>query len=157
MPALSRRLVLLPFLLLTLAGCAGTATAPSTPVRAGVGGSIADIASKVNLIAQDECATKPAATVFPNCPRFITEIGNVAVAVTGAAPGRPDAAALMASATSVGDAVSAFIGDGCVASPSEPTPSPATCGPDLQKIQSGLKNLRSAVNASPGATATPAG
>jgi hypothetical protein len=129
-----------------LAGCASATS--STPVRAGVGGSLADITSKVNLISQDECATKAAATVFPNCPRFITEIGNVANQVNGAAPGRPDAAALTAAASTVGNAVSRFIGDGCVASPSEPTPSAATCGPDLAAIQSGLRALRAAVDAS---------
>lgn len=127
-------------------------------MRTGVGGSLAALTDKIDSIALDECATKAADLVFPNCPRFITEVGNVAVAVTGAAPGRPDAAALESSATAVGDAVSAFIRDGCVASPSGPTPSAATCGPDLQKIQIGLRAMRSAVNASAAgaATTTPA-
>lgn len=151
MPAPLRRLAppaALAVLALTLAGCGATGpSTPTTPVRAGVGGSIADITSKVNLIAQDECATKMATTVFANCPRFVTEVGNVANAVTGAAPGRPDAAALTASATGVGGAVSAFIGGGCVASPSQPAPSAATCGPALKKIQDGLQTMRSAVNA----------
>jgi len=159
-PAL-RYPVLIAALALTLAGCGATTPdgAPTTPVRTGVDGSLSSLTDKIDSIALDECATEPAATIFPNCPRFITEVGNVAVAVRGAAPGRPDAAALESSATAVGDAVSAFIRDGCVASPSEPAPSVATCGPDLQKIQAGLKAMQSAVNASAAAapTTTPAG
>lgn len=161
MPALPRLPVLLAVLALTVAGCGATTAdgRPTTPVRTGVDGSLSLLTDKIDSIALDECATKNPATVFPNCPRFITEVGNVAVAVTGAAPGRPDAAALQSTATAVGDAVSGFIGHGCVASPSEPVPSAATCGPDLQKIQAGLKAMQAAVNASAAAapTTTPAG
>lgn len=160
MPSL-RYPVMIALLALTLTGCGATTAdgGPTTPVRTGVDGSLAALTDKIDSIALDECATKPAATVFPNCPRFVTEVGNVAVAVTGAAPGRPGAAALQSSATAVGDAVSAFVRDGCVASPSEPAPSAATCGPDLQRIQTGLKAMQSAVNSSAAAapTTTPAG
>ncbi len=160
-PALPRYPVLLAVLALALTGCGATTAngTPTTPVRTGVDGSLSALTDKIDSIALDECATMTAATVFPNCPRFITEVGNVAVAVTGAAPGRSGAAALQSSATAVGDAVSAFVRDGCVASPSEPAPSAATCGPDLQKIQAGLKAMQTAVNASATAapTTTPAG
>lgn len=148
MPVLTRRLAplaVLAALAVPLAGC-GASGPPSTPVRAGVNGSLSNIQNKIDLIAQDECATKPAATVFPNCPRFVTEVGNAAVAVTGAAPGRPGSAELEAAATASGDAVSAFIGDGCIASPSRPAPSPATCGPDLEKIQSALRTLKAVLD-----------
>lgn len=160
MPA-PRYPALIALLTLTIAGCGATTPdgTPTTPVRTGVDGSLAALTDKIDSIALDECATKDAATVFPNCPRFITEVGNVAVAVTGAAPGRPGAAALQSSATAVGEAVSAFVRDGCVASPSEQAPSAATCGPDLKKIQTGLKAMQSAVNASAATapTTTPAG
>lgn len=109
MPAPPRRLALLAVLALLVTGCGATTAdgGPVGPVRTGVGGSLAALTDKIDSIAQDECATKPAATVFPDCARFITEVGNVAVAVTGAAPGRPDATVLESSATAVGAAVSA--------------------------------------------------
>jgi hypothetical protein len=136
----------------TLAGCGAATTdaGTTTPVRTGVDGSLSALTDKIDSIALDECATKTPATVFPNCPRFVAEVGNVAVAVTGAAPGRPGAAAMTSSATAVGQAVSTFIGHGCVASSSGPAPSAAVCGPDLQEIQTDLKAMQEAVNASAG-------
>jgi hypothetical protein len=156
-PPLTRRLAplaVLAALAVPLAGC-GTSAPSNTPVRAGVNGSLSDIQNKIDLIAQDDCAIKPAASVFPNCPRFIAEVSNAAIAAKGAAPGRPGAAQLEAAATALGDAASAFTGDGCVASPSQVPPSAATCGPDLEKIQSALRTLRSAVARSAVTPATP--
>ena len=142
----TRRLLPLAALaLLLLLGACGTPATPTTPVRAGVGASLTDLNDKVGSIAQDECATKPAATVFPNCPRFVTEVTNAATAVRGAAPGRPDTAALTTTATRTGDALTAFIGDGCVLSPSQPAPPATTCGPDLARVQDALRAMRAAL------------
>jgi hypothetical protein len=138
------RLVLISAALLLLGACGAPAPA-ATPATAPTGASLADLVEKVDSIAQDECATKPAATVFPNCPRFVAEVGNAAVAVKGAAPGRPGADALTATATSVSDGVSAFIRDGCVLSPSQPAAPAATCGPDLARVQDALRAMRTAL------------
>lgn len=107
--------------------------------------TLVDLTEKVDAIAQDECATTTAATVFPNCPRFVAEVANAALAAKGGAPGHPGAEALTATATSLGDAVSAFIRDGCVQSPSQPAPSATTCGPDLARVQDGLRSMRTAL------------
>jgi hypothetical protein len=143
----TRCLVPLAVAALLLAGGCGSAAPATSPERAGAGGSLADITEKVESIAQDGCATKPAATVFPNCPRFIAEVANVANAVRGAAPGRAGAEALTTAATSATDATSAFLRDGCVLSPSQPAPSTETCGADLTRVQEALRAMRTALAA----------
>jgi hypothetical protein len=138
---------------LLLAGCGSPAQDTAPAARSG-GASLANLNDKVGSIAQDECATKPAATVFPNCPRFVTEVANAAVAAKGAAPGHPGADALTAAATGTADAVAAFVRDGCVLSPGQPAPPAETCGPDLTRIQEGLRTLRGALATADG---TPTG
>jgi hypothetical protein len=138
------RLVLILATLLLVGAC-GTPAQVTTPATPAAGASLANLVEKVDSIAQDECATKPAATVFPNCPRFVAEVGNAAVAVKGAAPGRPNADVLAAAATSVSDGVSAFIRNGCVLSPSQTAPPAETCGPDLARIQDALGAMRTAL------------
>ena len=148
MPAHARLLAASAVLTLAVTACGAAtpaSTGPSTPVRAGVNASLADTSDKVDAIASDECATASATTVYPNCARFIAEVGNAALAVAGGAPGHPGADRLTAAATDVGGAVSAFIRDGCVASPSQAPPVAATCGTDLTHIQDGLRTMRAAL------------
>ncbi len=139
-----RRLVPLAAVLLLLHAC-GSPARDTAPVPAAAGASLADLTEKVDAITQDECATRTAATVFPNCPRFIAEVANAALAAKGGAPGHPGAEALTTAATGVGDAVSVFIRDGCVLSPSQPAPPGTTCGPDLARVQDTLRAMRTAL------------
>ncbi len=119
-------------------------------------GSLSAISDKLDAIAMDECATRPAATVFPDCPRFVAEIANAATAVQGGAPGRSNAAELTATATTAGDTTAAFIRDGCIANPGQTAPSAQTCGPDLQRIQTALTAMRAALARSTAGTTAPA-
>ncbi len=143
-----RRALLLIAPVIVLLGACSSPARDTAPVPAPAAASLADLSEKVDSIAQDECATATAASVFPNCPRFVAEVANAALAAKGGAAGHPGAAALTTTATSLGDAVAAFIRDGCVLSPSQPAPPATTCGPDLARVQDELRAMRTALTTS---------
>ena len=72
---------------------------------------------KVDAIAQDSCTTRPAVQAYPDCARYVAEVGNAALATQGAAASVAGADALQATATRLADEVGQFSRTGCVAAP----------------------------------------
>lgn len=132
---------LLALIAVALAGC--SATGPAAPLPRG---SISDLADKLSLIVQDECETRPAASVYARCARFTAELTNVAIAAQSAAAGRPGAAAAQDAATKLSGALTTFTQDGCLgAAPA----SAAKCADNHALVQRLVKELDTAVAAVP--------
>ncbi len=77
--------LLLVAALAVLGGCASPAPAQSAPPSATYTASLADLQDKVDAIAQDSCTTRPAVQAYPDCARYVAEVGNAALATQGAA------------------------------------------------------------------------
>ncbi len=133
-----------------LAGCGGSAApaAPPNPPHTYTT-SLSALAQKADLIAQDDCTSKPPAQVYPNCARYVAEVGNLALASQSTG---------VAVAPRLADEVGQFSRAGCVAAPGVAAPAAATCGGILGKIQADLRTLRSQLTAkaaSSGASPSP--
>jgi hypothetical protein len=156
-PSPVRCLLSIALLLAVAASIGACDVAPrqaTTPAQVAPSASLADLTDKVGSIAMDECAVKPAALVFPDCPRFVTEVRNAALAAKGAAAGRPGAAVLDDTAARLEADVVTFTGAGCVAAPGQAEPSAQRCGPDLERIQNDLRALKKALATVAGPAAT---
>ena len=126
-----------------LGGCASPApTTRSAPPSATYTASLADLQDKVDSIAQDSCTTRPAVQAYPDCARYVAEVGNAALATQGAAASVGGASQLGATATRLADEVGLFSRTGCVAAPGVAGPPPQTCGDALRRIQVDLTAMR---------------
>ncbi len=125
-----------------LAGCAGPGPTRSAAPAATYATSLADLQDKVDAIAQDSCTTRPAVQAYPDCARYVAEVGNAALTAQGAAGTAPAAAPLQATAKRLADEVGQFSRTGCVAAPGVAGPAPQTCGDALKKIQVDLTTMR---------------
>ena len=132
-----------------LAGCASPGPTRSAAPAATYATSLADLQDKVDAIAQDSCTTRPAVQAYPDCARYVAEVGNAALATQGAAASVAGADALQATAGRLADEVGQFSRTGCVAAPGVAGPPAQVCGDALQKIQSDLKALRTQLAAAP--------
>ena len=113
--------------------------------------SLAALQDKVDAIAQDSCTTRPAVQAYPDCARYVAEVGNAALATQGAAASVNGAGSLQATATRLADEVGLFSRTGCVAAPGVSGPPAQICGDALRKIQVDLAAMRTQL-----AEATPA-
>ena len=134
--------LLLVAALTVLAGCDSEAPARTAPPSATYSTSLADLQDKVDAIAQDSCTTRPAVQAYPDCARYVAEVGNAALTAQGAAGTAPAAAPLQATAKRLADEVGQFSRTGCVAAPGVAGPAPQTCGDALKKIQVDLTTMR---------------
>jgi len=125
-----------------VAGCASPAPTRSAPPAPTYTTSLADLQDKVDAIAQDSCTTRPAVQAYPDCARYVAEVGNAALAAQGAAGTAPAGAPLQATAKRLADEVGQFSRTGCVAAPGVAGPPPQTCGEALKKIQIDLTAMR---------------
>lgn len=146
-PGRARAVPVLVTVMLALAagGCAESAgSGGSRPPNAqSQSTSRADLVDKLAAIARDECATQPAAQVYPRCARFTREVANATVAARSVGSGE---AAVTAAADSVDGAVDRLTKDGCLLSAQQgSTGGPQVCGPDLALLQEALRALRSAL------------
>lgn len=96
--------------------------------------SIPALAQKAASIATDSCTTRPAVDAYPDCARFVAEVGSLASGAQNAGVGSTSAR--------LADEVEQFGRSGCVAAPGVAGPPPTTCGDILGKIQADLKTLR---------------
>ena len=143
--------VLLVAVLAVLGGCASEAPARSGAPSSTYTTSLAALQDKVDSIAQDSCTTRPAAQAYPDCARYVAEVGNAALAAQGAAASVNGADALQTTAARLADEVGLFSRTGCVAAPGVTGPPAQVCGDALRKIQVDLTAMRTQL-----AEATPA-
>lgn len=134
--------LLLVAALTVLGGCASPAPAQSAPPSSTYTASLADLQDKVDAIAQDSCTTRPAVQAYPDCARYVAEVGNAALATQGAAASVTGAGQLKATATRLADEVGQFSRTGCVAAPGVAGPPAQACGDVLKKIQLDLTAMR---------------
>ena len=125
-----------------LAGCASPGPTRSAAPAATYATSLADLQDKVEAIAQDSCTTRPAVQAYPDCARYVAEVGNTALATQGAAVSVNGAGALQATATRLADEVGQFSRTGCVAAPGVTGPPAQICGDALRRIQVDLTAMR---------------
>jgi hypothetical protein len=133
--------VLLVAALALLGGCASEAPR-SGPPSSTYTTSLAALQDKVEAIAQDSCTTRPAVQAYPDCARYVAEVGNTALATQGAAVSVNGAGALQATATRLADEVGQFSRTGCVAAPGVTGPPAQICGDALRRIQVDLTAMR---------------
>ena len=111
--------------------------------------SLAALQDKVDSIAQDSCTTRPAVQAYPDCARYVAEVGNAALATQGAAASVNGADALQTTAARLADEVGLFSRTGCVAAPGVAGPPAQVCGDALRKIQVDLTAMRTQLAAAP--------
>jgi hypothetical protein len=141
-----------------LAGCDTPApTRPAPPPSAAYTTSLADLQDKVDAIAQDSCTTRPAVQVYPDCARYVAEVGNAALSTKDAAASVAGAGQLGTTAGRLADEVGQFSRAGCVAAPGVAGPPAQTCGDALRKIQVDLTAMRSQLTAATTTRPTPTG
>ena len=138
--------LLLVVALAVLGGCESQAPARSGP-SSNYTTSLAAVQDKVDAIAQDSCTTRPAVQAYPDCARYVAEVGNVALAAQNAAATVSGGAALQATAGRLAEEVGQFSRTGCVAAPGVAGPPAQVCGDALKKIQSDLKAMRTQLSA----------
>ena len=141
--------VLLVAALAVLGGCASEAPTRSGPPSSNYTTSLSALQDKVDAIAQDSCTTRPAVQAYPDCARYVAEVGNTALATQGAAASVSGAGELQATAGRLADEVGQFSRTGCVAAPGVAGPPAQVCGDALRRIQVDLKTLRTQLAATP--------
>jgi hypothetical protein len=140
---------------LAIAGC-GTSDSTSTQAGPAQSVSLADLADKIHLIAADDCQTRPPATVYPDCARYVAEVAGSAATATDLAPHSTDASTIRAAASRVEDDLATFDGDACAPTLGTASTSTSTCVADLTALRTGVAALDTAVRAGePRATSTP--
>ncbi len=152
---MARTFGLLVAALAVLGGCASPPPTQSAPPAATYATSLADLQDKVDAIAQDSCTTRPAVQVYPDCARYVAEVGNAALATQGAAAAISGTGQLGATATRLADEVGQFSRTGCVAAPGVAGPPPQACGAVLKKIQADLTTMRTQLAAAATVRPTP--
>ena len=142
--------LLLVAVLVVLGGCESQSPTRSGPPSATYTTSLTALQDKVDAIAQDSCTTRPAVQAYPDCARYVAEVGNTALATQGAATSVAGADALQATAARLADEVGQFSRTGCVAAPGVAGAPAQVCGDALRRIQVDLTALRTQL-----AAATP--
>ncbi len=122
-----------------LGACASPAPERSAAPSSTYAASLAALQDKVDAIAQDSCTTRPAVQAYPDCARYVAEVGNAALATQSAAAG---GGPLAVTAGRLADEVGQFSRTGCVATPDTAGPPPQVCGDALKKIQVDLTTMR---------------
>jgi hypothetical protein len=131
--------------LVALAGCGGPTTHAASSGDDGAPSlTLPALRTKLASISLDECATKPAEQIYPDCARFVREVQNVVPAARAEAAEVTSPEALTKAADAVDGAVNRFTQDQCITVGTPPGPASA-CGPDLASMQEGLRALVAAV------------
>ncbi|MCE3553770.1 hypothetical protein LWC33_20220 [Pseudonocardia sp. RS11V-5] len=131
--------------LAALAGCGESTThAASSGGNGAPSATLPALRTKLASISLDECATQPAAQIYPDCARFVREVQNVVPAARAEAGQVAAPQALTKAADDVDGAVNRFTQDQCIPVGAPPGPA-AACGPDLASMQEGLRALVAAV------------
>jgi hypothetical protein len=131
-----------------LAACDTSApTSSAPPPSSTYTTSLADLQDKVEAIAEDNCTTRPAAQVYPDCARYVAEVGNAALATRDAAASVAGSGQLGTTAARLADEAGQFSMAGCVAAPGVAGPPAQTCGDALRKIQVDLTAMRTQLTA----------
>jgi hypothetical protein len=132
-------------MLAVLAGCGESTTgAASSGEDRAPSLTLPALRTKLASISLDECATKPAEQIYPNCARFVREVQNVVPAARAEAREVPSPEALTKAADAVDGAVNRFTQDQCITVGAPAGPASA-CGPDLASMQEALRALVAAV------------
>lgn len=109
--------------------------------------SLADLQDKVDAIVSDSCTTRPATQAYPDCARYVAEVGNAALSTKDAATSVGGSGQLSSTAARLADEVGQFSKDGCVAAPGVAGPPAQTCGDALRRIQVDLTAMHSQLTA----------
>jgi hypothetical protein len=141
--------LLLVAVLVVLGACGSPLPARSGPPSPTYTTSLSALQDKVDAIAQDSCTTRPAVQAYPDCARYVAEVGNTALATQGAAADAGEKQ-LGDTAARLADEVGQFSRTGCVAAPGVAGPPAQVCGDALRRIQVDLTALRTQL-----AAATP--
>jgi hypothetical protein len=131
--------------LAAVVGCGQSTThAASSGGNGAPSATLPALRTKLAAISIDECATKPAEQIYPNCARFVREVQNVVPAARAETGQVASPDALTKAADAVDAAVNRFTQDQCtpVGAPAGPA---SACGPDLASMQEGLRALVAAV------------
>jgi hypothetical protein len=131
-----------------LAGCgAPTTHAASSGGNGAPSATLPALQTKLASIVRDECATQPAAQIYPNCARFVREVQNIVPAARAEAGSVRTGAAVTQAAGETDAAVNRFTQDACTPVNGGPGPA-AACGPDLAAMQQALRTLVTALGSS---------
>jgi hypothetical protein len=136
-------------LLLVCAGCSGEA-GPSGPPVAKFGPSVQDLTVKAAALQADQCQTVDAATVFPECERYATEVVNFGNSVTSETAGSKQAATIADVVTKMQAAVADYEKRQCGVGTQNPgvnNANPATNGPNAAPCAGALSTVRDQVDA----------
>lgn len=125
---------------LMLSGCDAAPSATSTPPPGVYATSQTAVKEKADTIALDDCTTRPPVDAYPDCARYVAEVGNLSLAAQSAGGG--------SVAVRLADEVGQFSRTGCVAAPGVAGPPATTCGAILRSIQADLKALKTQLDAS---------
>lgn len=145
------RLLLVPAaaLLLVAAGCSREA-GPSGPPVAKYGPSVQDLTVKVAALQADQCQSVAAATVYPECERYATEVLNFGNSVTSETAGSKQADAIKAVVDKAQSAVADYEKRQCGVGTQNPglnNADPSTSGPNAGPCAADLTTVREQVDA----------
>jgi hypothetical protein len=141
----ARLATVLAVMLAAVAGCGGSTTPAASPGDDGAPSlTLPALRTKLASISLDECATRPAEQIYPDCARFVREVQNVVPAARAEAGEVASPEALTKAADAVDGAVNRFTQDQCITVGAPPGPASA-CGPDLASMQEALRALVAAV------------
>jgi hypothetical protein len=150
-PVVNLRLLLVPAaaLLLVTAGC-GREAGPSGPPAAKFGPSVQDLTVKAAALQADQCQTVDAATVYPECERYTTEVVNFGNSVVSETAGAKQADAIKAAVDKAQAAVADYEKRQCGVGTQNPgvnNATPSTSGPNAAPCAADLTIVRDQVDA----------
>lgn len=125
-------------LVLSACGTSASDTAPTPPVGVYTTSQTA-LVQKADTISLDDCSTRPPVDAYPDCARYVAEVGNLALGAQSVGGGPV--------ATRLADEVGQFSRTGCVATPGVAGPPATTCGSIMRSIQADLKALKTQLDA----------
>lgn len=125
-------------LALSACGTGAADTAPAPPAGVYTTSQTA-LVQKADTISQDDCTIRPPNDAYPDCARWVAEIGNLSLGAQSIGGG-PVAGRLAGE-------VGQFSRTGCVASPGVAGPPATTCGAIMRSIQADLKALKTQLDA----------
>lgn len=137
---------------LLLAGCGSSSLTAEQPVTkspqrptatrsstAGVAGAV----TKLEMISQDSCQTKPAEQVYSLCDRYLAELRSAVGTMRDGADSLANPQAVRTTAAQIMDDATAFDRDGCGVGPYSAGPQAApTCAADITRIRAGVTTLK---------------
>lgn len=144
------RLLLVPAaaLLLVTTGCSREA-GPSAPPVAKYGPSVQDLTVKAAALQADQCQTVDAATVYPECERYATEVVNFGNSVVSETAGSKPAADIKAAVDKMQGAIADFEKRQCGVGTQNPgvnNSTPSTSGPNAAPCAADLTTAREQVD-----------